>query len=103
LQIQGEKLDAFSKTRGKASAKKIMLKAMENDLNTRFKEFADKGRVHIAAAYTGNLEEAQEWAELIRETYPQFDFHMDPLSLSVSCHIGYGALAIAASCYIPEE
>jgi DegV family protein with EDD domain len=103
LQIQGEKLDAFSKTRGKASAKKIMLKAMEDDLNTRFKEFADKGRVHIAAAYTGNLEEAQEWAELIRETYPQFDFYMDPLSLSVSCHIGYGALAIAASCYIPEE
>lgn len=103
LQIQGEKLDAFSKTRGKASAKKIMLKAMEDDLNTRFKEYADKGRVHLAAAYAGNPEEAQEWAKLIQETYPQFDFHMDPLSLSVSCHIGYGALAIAASCYIPEE
>jgi DegV family protein with EDD domain len=103
LQIQGEKLDAFSKTRGKASAKKIMLKAMEDDLNKRFKEYADKGRIHLAAAYAGNPDEAQEWAKLIQETYPQFDFHMDPLSLSVSCHIGYGALAIAASCYIPEE
>ena len=40
LQIQGEKLDAFSKTRGKASAKKIMLKAMQDDLDGRFSEFA---------------------------------------------------------------
>lgn len=103
LQIQGEKLDAFSKTRGKASAKKIMLKAIESDLQERFKEASDKGRVHIAAAYTGNREEAEEWAKLIVETYPQFDFHMDPLSLSVACHIGYGALAIAVSCFIPED
>ena len=39
LQIQGEKLDAFAKARGKASAKKIMLKAMQDDLDTRFAEF----------------------------------------------------------------
>ncbi len=103
LQIQGEKLDAFSKTRGKASAKKIMLKAMQDDLDGRFSEFAKAGRIHIEAAYAGNEEEANEWAELIKETYPQFDFNMDPLSLSVACHIGYGALAIAASAYIPED
>ena len=48
-------------------------------------------------------EEAEEWAKLIQETYPQFDFHMDPLSLSVACHIGQGALAIAMTCYIPED
>ena len=103
LQIQGEKLDAFSKTRGKASAKKIMLKAMQDDLDGRFSEFAKAGRIHIEAAYAGNEEEANEWAELIKETYPQFDFNMDPLSLSVACHIGYGALAIAASAYILED
>lgn len=78
LQIQGEKLDAFSKTRGKNSAKKIMLKAMADDLEGRFKECAEKGRVHMEAAYAGNREEAEEWAKLIQETYPQFDFHMDP-------------------------
>lgn len=103
LQIQGEKLDAFSKTRGKNSAKKIMLKAMADDLEGRFKECAEKGRVHMEAAYAGNREEAEEWAKLIQETYPQFDFHMDPLSLSVACHIGQGALAIAMTCYIPED
>ena len=103
LQIQGEKLDAFSKTRGKNSAKKIMLKAMADDLEGRFKECAEKGRVHMEAAYAGNREEAEEWAKLIQETYPQFDLHMYPLSLSVACHIGQGALAIAMTCYIPED
>ncbi len=103
LQIQGEKLDAFSKARGKAAAKKIMLKAMKNDMQTRFKEAAQAGRMHIEAAYTGNIEEAKEWAEVVKAEFPDFDFHMDPLSLSVACHIGYGAIAIAASKYLPED
>ena len=102
LQIQGEKLDAFAKARGKASAKKIMLKAMQDDLDTRFAEFAKDGKMHMEVAYSGNPEEAEEWAALVKETFPQFDFHMDPLSLSVACHIGHGALAIATSSYLPE-
>lgn len=103
LQIQGDKLDAFSKTRGKNSAKKIMLQAMKDDLENRFGEAYAQGRMHMEAAYAGNREEAEEWAELVKETFPQLDFHMDPLSLSVACHIGYGALAIATSKYLPEE
>ncbi len=102
LQIQGEKLDAFAKSRGKASAKKIMLKAIQADLETRFKDAYEAGKVHMEAAYTGNEEEAKEWAALIQETYPQLDFNMNPLSLSVACHIGYGSLAVAVSKYIPE-
>lgn len=102
LQIQGEKLDAFAKARGKASVKKIMLKAMQDDLDTRFAEFAKDGKMHMEVAYSGNPEEAEEWAALVKETFPQFDFHMDPLSLSVACHIGHGALAIATSAYLPE-
>lgn len=102
LQIQGEKLDAYAKARGKASAKKIMLKAMKEDMEKRFADYADTGRMHIEVAYTGNVEEAKEWAEAVKEAFPQFDFHMDPLSLSVACHIGYGSLAIATSAYVPE-
>lgn len=102
LQIQGEKLDAYAKARGKASAKKIMLKAMKEDMEKRFADYADTGRMHIEVAYTGNVEEAKEWAGAVKEAFPQFDFHMDPLSLSVACHIGYGSLAIATSAYVPE-
>ena len=60
LQIQGEKLDAYAKARGKASAKKIMLKAMKEDMEKRFADYADTGRMHIEVAYTGNVEEAKE-------------------------------------------
>ena len=102
LQIQGEKLDAYAKARGKASAKKIMLKAMKEDMEKRFADYADTGRMHIEVAYTGNVEEAKEWAEAVKEEFPQLDFNMDPLSLSVACHIGYGSLAIATSAYVPE-
>lgn len=102
LQIQGEKLDAFAKARGKASAKKIMLKAMKDDCDNRFKDYAQQGKLHMEVAYTGNEGEAREWAEAVKEAFPQYDFYMAPLSLSIACHIGYGSLAIAVSAYVPE-
>ena len=94
LQIQGEKLDAYSKSRGKMKAKKIMLEAIHHDLGTRFAEEWKAGKMTIQAAYTGNLEEAEQWKKEIEAEFPGVDVHMDPLSLSVSCHIGHGALAI---------
>ena len=97
LQIQGEKLDAYAKVRGKKQAKRAMLKAMKNDWETRFKEHASDGEMCLQAAYTGNLEEAEEFKREIQEVFPGMEIHMDPLSLSVACHIGYGALAVACS------
>ena len=94
LQIQGEKLDAYAKSRGKIKAKKIMLEAIHKDLENRFPEEWKEGRMVIQAAYTGNPEEAAEWKKEIEAEFPGMEIHMDPLSLSVSCHIGYGALAI---------
>ena len=93
LQIQGAKLDAFAKARGWKSAKKIMLDAMEKDLNGRF-----AGReVHLSGAYTCSDEEAMEWKREIEGRFPGYDVWMDKLSLSVACHIGAGSMAIACS------
>lgn len=97
LQIQGEKLDAYAKVRGKKAARKTMIDAIRKDLETRFaKEWAD-GVVRLDIAYSGNPEEAQDWKRELAEAFPGQEMHMDPLSLSVSCHIGYGALAVACS------
>ena len=93
LQIQGAKLDAFAKARGWKSAKKIMLDAMEKDLNGRF---AGK-EVHLSGAYTCSDEEAMEWKREIESRFPGYDVWMDKLSLSVACHIGAGSMAIACS------
>ena len=95
LQIKGEKLDAFTKARGMKLAKKKMLEAVEKELNEMFGPSMEKEDVNIQAAYTGSREEAALWAEEIKGRFPGHHFEMDPLSLSIACHIGYGALAIA--------
>ena len=92
LQIQGEKLDAFSKARGWKTAKKTMLNAIEKDLNGRFADVKDQ--MALGMAYTCSKEEAQEWKAEIEERFPGYEIMEGPLSLSVACHIGPGALAI---------
>ena len=103
LQIQGEKLDAFAKARGKKQAKKIMIKAMNEDLKTRFADYNKKGLMCLEAAYAGNEEEAQEWKEELEKEFSDMEVHMDPLSLSVACHIGKGAIAVAVSKKVEVE
>ncbi len=93
LEIQGGKLDAFAKVRGMKTAKKTMLDAMEADITKRFAGH----RVHLSAAHTCTAEEADLWKHEIEERFPGYDINIDPLSLSVSCHIGRGSVAIACS------
>lgn len=97
LQLQGEKLDSYAKVRGKKQARRTMIKAMKADFETRFSQYADRGEMCLEAAYTGNLEEAMDWKEEIAQAFPGMEIHMDPLSLSVACHIGHGSLAIACA------
>ena len=95
LQIQGEKLDAFAKCRGKKAARKTMIAAIQKDLETRFAEECRAGTMRLGIAYSGNLEEAMDWRKELEAAFPQMKFDMYPLSLSVACHIGHGALAVA--------
>ncbi len=98
LQIQGEKLDAFKKVNTLKKAKEVMIEAIKHDFETRFKEFCDRGEMSLFIAHTAIEEEANHFAEEIRAAFPNVPLtFIDPLSLSVSCHIGPGALAIACA------
>lgn len=97
LQIQGEKLDAYTKVRGKKQAKRAMLKAAQEDMRERFAEYEKEGLMCIESAYTGNPEEAEEFKKEIEAAFPGHEVRMAPLSLSVACHIGHGALAVACT------
>lgn len=97
LQIQGEKLDAFAKARGKAKARQIMLDAMKHDFETRFAAEIARGEMTLEVAYAGNYEEAAEWKREVEAQFPGMDCWMDALSLSVACHVGPGVLAIACA------
>ncbi len=96
LQIQGEKLDAFAKARTASQGKNIMINAIKSDIEKRFGGFDNKD-FWISCAYTNNLELAQEWKKEVEEAFPGVDVNMDPLSLSVACHIGPGALAVTVT------
>ncbi len=94
LQIQGEKLDAFAKARTVNQGKITMINAIRNDMETRFGGAAPDN-IWLEIAYTKNIDAAMQFKKELQQEFPGFDIQMDPLSLSVSCHIGPGALAVA--------
>lgn len=96
LQIQGEKLDAFAKARTSKQGKNIMIETMKKDFAERF-DSADGSKMHLEIAYTYDKEAAEAFKEEVQAAFPDNEIVMNPLSLSVSCHIGPGALAIACS------
>ncbi len=98
LQIQGDKLDAFAKARTVNQAKSMMLNAIKNDVETRFG--GDVNNVWLEIAHTQNFEEAENLKQELLKIWPEYpaeNIVTDQLSLSVSCHIGPGALAVACS------
>ena len=95
LQIQGDKLDAFAKARTTNQGKSIMINAVKNDIETRFG--GDAGKIWLSIAHTANLEAAEAYRQEVLEYFPGHDINIDALSLSVSCHIGPGALALTCT------
>lgn len=92
LTIQGERLDAFAKVRGMKKGKHKMIEGLKQDLETRFRD-VDMSKVVIAAAGAGlTKEEEEEWTNELREAFPQVKVHYNPLSFSIACHTGPGAI-----------
>ena len=94
LTIQGEKLDAFKKVHTLRQAKDTMIAALKKDLETRFPDPVKNGEMQISVAHTANEKEAEIFAEELKAAFPNVPIgFIDPLSLSVACHIGPGSLA----------
>lgn len=95
LQIQGDKLDAFAKARTVNQGKTTMINAIRNDIEKRFGGLTEDRHIWLQIAHTHNEAAAEAFKQEIAEQFPGYDIHVDPLSLSVACHIGPGALAFA--------
>lgn len=97
LQIQGEKLDAYSKARTLSQAKSTMIEALRGDMERRFGG-VDAHQVYLYIAHTDNEEEAMKYKAEVEAAFPGYQVRfVDPLSLSVSCHIGAGALGLGCT------
>ena len=92
LSIYGEKLDKYAMARTMKAAKQTMIDALKKDMkNVLHTDNLDD--VIISIAHTNNQEAAEKFREELLTEFPGKDIWIDPLSLSVSCHIGPGALA----------
>ena len=95
LQIQGDKLDAFAKARTTAQGKSIMINAIKSDIENRFGGMQKPDSIWLDIAHTQNEEAAMALRDEVLQIYPGANIVINPLSLSVACHIGPGALALA--------
>lgn len=103
LQIQGEKLDAYAKTRTSAKGKTIMLDALEKDMTSRFLENHNNGKMILDIAHTNNWDEAMKLKAEMQSLYPQYVINVEELPLSIACHTGPGALGVACTCQMNYE
>ena len=96
LMSRGENFEKFAVALSIGQAKKKMLEQVIKEINGEFKEDYLAGKMVVSVAHTENEKEALKFKEEIIKVLPDVKFRfVDPLSLSVSCHIGPGALAIA--------
>lgn len=96
LAIHGEKLDAHATVRTWAQGKKILINSVLSDMDKLLKD-TDPSHYNISIAYTNSDEEAKAFAKELETVFPGQEIKIDPLSLSVACHIGPVSLAIAVS------
>lgn len=96
LQIQGGKLDQYTKVLNVKTAKQKMIEAIKKDIETRFKSLVDGEKMKISIAHTANEVNANLFAEEVKKEFPQIELeYIDSLSMSVATHIGPKALAVA--------
>lgn len=83
-------------------ARTLMLNSIQKELETRLGD-SQCQYSHLAIAHTQNAEAAEEFRKELQEKYPSADIIVAPLSLSISCHIGPGSLAVTATRKMVEE
>jgi len=88
LKIQGDKLDAYAKSRGMAAAEDKMIEAVRKDLETKY---ADVPKEHISIGASGThetMESAKKWIDRIKSEFEGYHVVYRSLSCSIASHVG---------------
>lgn len=97
LTIQGEKLDAYSKVRSMKQAENRMLQAIQNDIDTRFRDIpANLIRIGAAGTFQDKTKSG-EWLKMAREAFPYYDVYYQQLPCSIASHVGCDSAGIGVS------
>ena len=106
LLIKGEKLDSYKmRNRTVDGAKDIMITAVKKCIDGYLKDLDGRtDNINFGVAFSGvDRTEANKFEEMIKAEFNVNNVAVFPLSLSVSCHIGPGALAIAICKDLPDN
>ncbi len=96
LTIQGDKLDSFKKVRGMKKSADVMIDALKNELETRFKD-VPYGQLNVYTA--GTLEKREyidSWLNKVQTAFPEYNVTYSPLSCSIASHTGVNSMGIGA-------
>jgi len=92
LSIGQEKIDLFTTSRTTKKAEKIMIEALQNDINNRVDPIGQGKNVLIRIAHSHCEEDAKNFKIKLQEAFPEHDIKIVPLALSIACHTGPGAI-----------
>lgn len=95
LTIQGEKIDAFAKCRGLKICERKMIEALENDINTRFKDVPEDNIQVLVAGTLNEQSEIDEWTKTVQDAFPYSKVYYNALPCSILSHVGPGCRGIA--------
>ena len=103
LQIQGDKLDMYKKAHSIKQCYQIQIKALKEDLETRFKDYYLRNEMVLGIAYSSNVEEALNVKKMLEEEFSNLKiFLFDKLCLTIACHIGRDVVGVGV-CRIRKE
>ena len=95
LYTRGQSFEKYGVVMTLAQAKKKMIAQIKKELETEFKAEYDAGKMILSIAHTQNQKEALKFRDEVLKEIENVEIRfIDQLSLSVSCHIGPGALAL---------
>lgn len=97
LRLNTGLLEQHEKCRGSKRARRIMLEAIKDDMENKFKDYSDD-EIHLLIATSADDETTAKWIEQVKAYFPGKEILCDPLSLGICCHTGEGALGIGISC-----
>lgn len=91
-------IDVYQKCRGMKKAKQTLFSAVRNDLETRFKDWYEKGDFYLMTATALSEEDNLVFIEEVKKEFPGIPVLSDELALGTCCHIGFGGVGIGISC-----
>ncbi len=101
LIIGGNKIDAYEKVRGRKNCEKRLLEAMHKKVDS-FKSQGYEVRLGIAGSFLDE-KDLNAWVEMAKKVFPDDDLLYDPLTCSISSHVGPNAFGMGASIRIAHS